>query len=72
MKVFRNFAGALFVLCVFTGSSVLGQKTESTNKLTTEIATLYARDPLAQSLCLRDGGYGSVFRRMRCVTGAAT
>ncbi len=46
------------------------QNRDMTDHLKSGIVTLYAHDPLARSLCFRDGGYGSVFQqyevRNRC------
>ncbi|HEX8289124.1 MAG TPA: hypothetical protein VF556_14065 [Pyrinomonadaceae bacterium] len=39
----------------------MAQAPARTNEIKTGIITLYARDPLAQSFCFRDGDFGSVF-----------
>mgnify|MGYP003579079796 CR=1 FL=1 len=49
---------------------VYSQQLEATTTVTGGISTLYANDPLGQSLCFKDGKYGSVFEggqvRNRC------
>jgi hypothetical protein len=61
--------GASFALFVLLGS-LHAQTAGRADQVTTGVATLYSRDPLAQSLCFRDGGYGGVFQqnevRNRC------
>lgn len=39
-----------------------GQSIDSTRVVTGGLVTLYAYDPIAQSLCLTDGGFGSVIK----------
>lgn len=72
MKNFSLIIRSIFLATVFslTCSPLLAQTRESTNEIKTGIVTLYARDPLAQSFCFRDGGFGLVFQenevRNRC------
>lgn len=56
---------------VFACSALSAQVREQSNEQgKTGIATLYVLDPLAQSLCFRDGGFGLIFQenetRNRC------
>jgi hypothetical protein len=57
---------AAWVLALFVSLAISSVSAQTTGGFT----TLYARDPLAQSLCLRDGGYGTVIQdhelRNRC------
>lgn len=68
LLVFQSLllAGAFALTC----STLIAQTRESPNEIKTGIITLYARDPLAQSFCFRDGTYGAVFQesevRNRC------
>ncbi len=72
----RNFLlvpQGLFLVGAFalTCPTLLAQTRQQPNEqIKTGIVTLYARDPLAQSFCFRDGGFGSVFQenevRNRC------
>ena len=59
-------AAVFAVIC----PSLLAQTRERANEIKSDIITLYARDPLAQSFCFRDGTYGAVFQesevRNRC------
>lgn len=63
---------SLLLVIVFSVSlpNLFAQSRERANEIKSDIITLYARDPLAQSFCFRDGGYGSVFQesevRNRC------
>lgn len=63
----RNFLlvlQGLFLVGAFTMThQTLSAQTrpQSNEQIKTGIVTLYARDPLAQSFCFRDGGLGSVF-----------
>ena len=51
-------------------SAAQGWKSAPDTRGTTGVATMFARDPLTQSLCLRDGGPGKTFQegqnRNRC------
>ena len=66
MKAVLYFALAL-VLSVGTANYGSAQVSDA---VPSEISTLYAFDPLTQSICLRDGGPGSIFQggqtRNRC------
>lgn len=71
MKSSRSFSIFVFTFLVLAaGSSPNAQSIQSIVKVTGGITTLYAFDPIAQSLCLRDGEYGSVIQenevRNRC------
>jgi hypothetical protein len=71
MKRIYSFSGLVFVLVFLTTvPSLNAQGIESVAKVTGGVTTLYAYDPLFQSLCLRDGGSGSVIQdnevRNRC------
>ncbi|HEY3038736.1 MAG TPA: hypothetical protein VGJ66_08365 [Pyrinomonadaceae bacterium] len=59
-----------FVMLLAGSISVFAQGKDRANEIKSDIATLYARDPLAQSFCFRDGNYGRVFQdgatRNRC------
>ena len=58
------------VLLVGTAKIIPAQGPAPDTRGTTSIATLFARDPLTQSLCFSDGGGGNVFqagqKRNRC------
>ena len=60
MKLIINslFIGVLFVGVASLASAQASVKTEST----TGIVTMFALDPLTQSVCFRDGGPGAVFQ----------
>lgn len=73
MKKYRILAGAAFALSILTLAAtqpLFAQAAGPGSDVKTGIVILYARDPLAQSLCFRDGGYGSIFQenetRNRC------
>ncbi len=73
MKEKFSFLSRVAILAAFVflmASTLYSQTNEPKSDVKTGIATLYARDPLAQSLCLADGAYGSVFQeseaRNRC------
>lgn len=61
MKSIMNF---LLVVVLFVGAAQIAsaQSARPSSDVSTGIATLFARDPLTQSLCFRDGGGGHVFR----------
>ena len=63
MKNFSFIIRSIFLATVFSlsCSTLLAQAPARTNEIKTGIITLYARDPLAQSFCFRDGDFGSVF-----------
>ncbi len=71
MKTNCIMIGAVFSVSLFFCTTFsIAQAAPTANEVQTGISTLYARDPLAQSLCFRDGGYGSLFQanevRNRC------
>ncbi|HVF29342.1 MAG TPA: hypothetical protein VNA22_00155 [Pyrinomonadaceae bacterium] len=51
----------IVILVVCTAELALAQIPASASGKETGIATLFARDPLTQSVCLKDGGAGGVF-----------
>src|SRR5688572_5132997 len=59
-----------FVFFVCFSQTGYGQTVATYDGIQTGLTTLYSRDPLTQSLCLRDGGPGLVFqsgqKRNRC------
>jgi hypothetical protein len=61
----RSILNLVITAVLFVGTAQIAAAQSSTG-----IATLFARDPLTQSLCLRDGGPGLVFqqgeKRNRC------
>ena len=69
MKLTLNL---LIVVILLVGSSRLAQAqlAPNANEPKTDIATLFVRDPLTQSVCFRDGGPSGVFQngqlRNRC------
>ena len=69
MRPTLNF---VFIVVLFVGASQMTytQVPPQSSERETGIATLFARDPLTQSLCFRDGGPGSIFQsgqtRNRC------
>lgn len=68
MRLVTNF---LFATFLFISLAQIGLSQISVSpRVQTGLATLYALDPLTQSLCLRDGGPGLVFeagqKRNRC------
>lgn len=69
MKRIRSFSGLVFVLAFLTTYPTLNAQTSIVG-VTGGVTTLYAHDPLFQSLCLSDGGSGSVIQhnevRNRC------
>lgn len=68
MRNFTLFVLSLFLLVTFTIKNVSAQNENSEVK--TGIVTLYAKDPLAQTFCFKDGKYGKVIQenevRNRC------
>ncbi|NOT49623.1 MAG: hypothetical protein HOP17_18005 [Acidobacteria bacterium] len=68
----RYFTGIAFAILAVTSLPVLtaAQLPSASSNAMTGVTTLYSRDPLGQSLCFRDGAYGSVFQdnevRNRC------
>src|SRR5262245_10409129 len=62
----------LMVGVLMIGAAAIGsaQRSPAMGDASTGIATLFARDPLTQSLCFQDGGPGNVFQngatRNRC------
>lgn len=71
MKRIRSFSGLVFVLSFFVAvTHIHAQNFQTVVKVTGGITTLYAHDPLFKSLCLNDGGSGSVIQdnevRNRC------
>ncbi|MCC7306319.1 MAG: hypothetical protein IT173_02040 [Acidobacteria bacterium] len=54
-------AAVLSVSLFFCPTFSMAQAGPTAKEVKTGISTLYARDPLAQFLCFRDGGYGGVF-----------
>lgn len=71
MKSICSFSVFVYLLMVLAaGPSLNAQSIQSIVKVTGGVTTLYAYDPIAQSLCLRDGEYGSVIQnnevRNRC------
>ena len=70
MKLILNLV-LFVVLAVGTSQVASAQSPGSTTETkTTDISTLFARDPLTQSLCFKDGGPGGAFQngqtRNRC------
>lgn len=67
----RLIVNLLIIVVLFVGAATLasGQAVQS-DQPSTGIATLFARDPLTQSVCFKDGGPGGVFQngqtRNRC------
>jgi len=60
-------------LVFFLGSSAVASAQAAKSGVPfTGIATMFARDPLTQSLCFRDGGPGSVFWTDSCAIAAVT
>jgi hypothetical protein len=70
MKRIRFFSGLVFVLIFLTTYATLNAQSIHLFGVTGGITTLYAHDPLFQSLCLNDGGAGSMIQdnevRNRC------
>ncbi len=69
IRYFTGIAFAIFAVAALP-LIVLAQAPPASGKAMTGVTTLYARDPLGQSLCFGDGAYGSVFQenevRNRC------
>ena len=69
MKLTMNF---LFIAVLFVGTAQLAsaQAVGQPGDASTGIATMFARDPLTQSVCFKDGGPGGIFQagqtRNRC------
>lgn len=68
MNLFMTYLVSIVLFVGMSGNSYSQQL--PSGDLNTGIATLFARDPLTQSLCLRDGGSGGIFQggqlRNRC------
>ena len=61
MKLALNLV-ILTALAIAMAQTVTAQNSAGLKEPATGIATLFARDPLTQSLCFKDGGPGSVFQ----------
>jgi hypothetical protein len=59
----RGFALLISSAILLSGVNIpcLAQNADRANEIKSSIVTLYARDPLAQSFCFKDGGYGGAF-----------
>lgn len=69
MKIITTviFSAAIWFLAPQT---IISQNANQVNEIKSNIITLFARDPLSQSFCFKDGGFGSIFQegqvRNRC------
>lgn len=56
----RSTLNFLFILVVFVGAEQIALAQTLPSEPATGVATLFARDPLTQSFCFKDGGPGSL------------